>query len=89
MYFNVRAIKLTFIIGVFLLICADRAHSSDDWQYWNEFALKHKLTQRITAHVKLEQRIVDDFGDFALHNYALGFVYEFANVLGTEFVFLF
>ena len=84
MHLNESAIKILIIIGVFLLICTERAHSSDDWQYWNEFVLKHKLTQRITAHVKLEQRIVDDFGNFALHNYAPGFVYEFSKYFDFE-----
>ncbi len=73
-----------FIIGVFFLICAERAHSSEDWQYWNKFVLKHKLTQRITAHVKLEQRFVDDFNDFALHNYVPGFVYGFNRYFDFE-----
>lgn len=73
-----------FIIGVFLFDFVGKAYSSDDWQYWNEFVLKHKLTQRITAHVKLEQRIVDDFGNFALHNYAPGFVYEFSKYFDFE-----
>jgi hypothetical protein len=84
MHFNERVIKILLILGLFLLLCAERAHSSDDWQYWNEFVIKHKLTQRITAHVKLEQRIVNDFGNFALHNYAPGFVYEFSKYFDFE-----
>ena len=28
--------------------------------------------------------LVDDFGDFALHNYALGFVYEFGKYFDFE-----
>lgn len=73
-----------FTSGVFILGWVEIVNASDDWQYWNEFIIKHKVTHELDVHLKLEQRFVDDFSDFALHNYAPGFVYKFNRFFDGE-----
>lgn len=72
---STKQIILLFATGVFLFGDVESANASDDWQYWNEFKLKHSVTRHLEAHLKLEQRFVDNFGDFGLHNYAPGILY--------------
>lgn len=72
------------IIGVFALCDVGIVNAGDDWQYWNELILKREVTQELDFHIKLEQRLVDDFGEFFLHNYAPGFVYKFNSHFDAE-----
>ena len=68
---------LTFFITFILVIgYAGRAFASDEWQYWNEIKLKHSIGEKLDAHFKIEQKLVDDFNYFGLHNYALGVVFK-------------
>jgi hypothetical protein len=67
--------RLFLLIGICTISCVGESFASDDWQYWNEFKLKHNINEKIDVHLKLEQRIVDHVGDFALHNYSPGIVY--------------
>jgi hypothetical protein len=64
------------ILGVFFFGYLDKVFASDDWQYWNEVKFKYSIHKKLDFHVKMEQRYVDDFDDFALHNYAPGIVYK-------------
>ncbi len=64
-------------IGIVAFCDVGIVSAADDWQYWNELILKREATKKVDFHIKLEQRFVDDFREFALHNYAPGFVYKF------------
>ena len=81
-----RGLKLfnVFALGVFILGWVEIVNAADDWQYWNELILKHKVANKLDVHVKLEQRFVDDFSDFGLHNYTSGFVYNFNRYFDGE-----
>ena len=68
---------LTFFITCILVLAyASRSFASDEWQYWNEIKLKHSFGKNLDAHIKIEQRFVDDFNDLGLHNYAPGVVFR-------------
>lgn len=73
-----------FTSAVFILASVESVNASDDWQYWNEFTLKHPVTHQLGIHVKLEQKFVDNFSDFALHNYTSGIVYKFNKYFDAE-----
>lgn len=84
MKYRIKNLILFLALGVFLFICLERAEASDDGQYWNEFILKHSVTPQLETHLKLEQRFVDDFGDFGLHNYAPGILYKVTQYFDFE-----
>jgi hypothetical protein len=67
-----------------VIICAEKAFPGDDEQFWNEVVFKHKVNSHLETHLKLEQRFVNDFGDFGLHNYTPGFVYNLKDYLEFE-----
>jgi len=71
-------------VWIFIFVCADRAFSGDDEQFWNQVVFKHKVNSHLETHLKLEQRWVNDFGDFGLYNYAPGFVYNLKDHLDFE-----
>ena len=71
---NVRLVS--GIVGIIIFGFAGHAQAADDWQYWNGLKLKHALHEQWDAHIKFEQREVDDFSQFGLHNYAPGLVYK-------------
>ncbi len=47
---------------------ASMAQASGDWQYWNQFVLKHKFDDRFSLALASEQKIRDDFSDLYLYN---------------------
>ena len=68
---------LTFFITCILVIgYAGRAFASDEWQYWNEIKLKYSIGEKLDAHFKIEQKLLDDFNYFGLHNYTPGVVFK-------------
>lgn len=71
-----KFITCSLATAVRLLSSLDGTFAADDWQYWNEIKLKHGVTESLDVHLKIEQRFVDDFDDFALHNYSPGMVYR-------------
>jgi hypothetical protein len=52
------------------------ALASDDWQYWNEFQLKHSIKENLDLRLKAEQRLRDDFTDLFLNNYEVGLIFK-------------
>ena len=64
------------IVGILICGFAGPAQAADDWQYWNGIKLKHALHEQWDIHIKFEQRVTDDLGEFGLHNYAPGVVYK-------------
>lgn len=75
-YSNISLCSLFLCIGISTISCVGESFASDDWQYWNEFKFKHNISEKIDVHLKIEQRIIDRVGGFALHNYSPGIIYE-------------
>jgi len=50
------------------LALASTAWASDDWEYWNQLALKHDFTDTLALDVASEQKWFDDALDFFLYN---------------------
>jgi len=55
------------IAGVVLAL-ASMTRASDDWQYWNQFVVKHEFNDRVALDVASEQKWLDDASDFFLYN---------------------
>jgi hypothetical protein len=62
-----KCVPLVLTAAVALALTA-AARAADDWQYWNQLVLKHKVTDRVTLTVISEQKFRDDFSDFYLYN---------------------
>lgn len=52
------------------------ASAADDWQYWNEFQLKHSLKKDLDLRLKTELRLRDDFTDLFLTNLEVGLIFK-------------
>ena len=66
-------------LNLFLLwqfVGTPSAMASDDWQYWNEFQLKHSIKNNLVLRLKAEQRLRDDFTDLFMNNYEVGFIFK-------------
>jgi hypothetical protein len=50
------------------LAWAATARAADDWQYWNQFVLRHKFNDRFSLGLTSEQKFEDDFSHFYLYN---------------------
>jgi hypothetical protein len=59
------------LIATGALALASAAWASDDWQYWNQVAFKHELTEKVTLDVASMQKWVADPWDFFLYNVAV------------------
>jgi len=44
------------------------ARASDDWQYWNQLALKHEFNDRVALDIASEQKWYTDSSDFFLYS---------------------
>ena len=60
-----------WVMAVIALAAAATAQASDDWQYWNQFVLKHKFDDRFALAVAAEQKFRDDFSHFYLYNFTV------------------
>jgi len=47
---------------------APAANAADDWQYWNEFVLEHKVTDKLALGLAFRQKWQDNFSDFFLYS---------------------
>jgi len=51
-----------------VLALVPTACASDDWEYWNQFVVRHEFTDRLTLDVASEQKWLDDASDFYQYN---------------------
>lgn len=71
-----KLLEFTVCLVGLIGVIVQPVRASDDWQYWNGVKLKYVLHEKLDAHIKFEQRVTDDLGEFGLHNYAPGIVYK-------------
>lgn len=74
-----KASRPLFTIG--LLVCfvvgnAPSLSARDDWQYWNEFALKARVVEKTHLQIKGGQRLREDFSELFLANVDVGIFYR-------------
>lgn len=62
--------------GVCLFLSLPVCRADDDWQYWNLFQIKAKVTDEISWRVFSEQWLVDDFSHFYLTNVDTGLTWK-------------
>ncbi len=73
------------LLAGFLIISLDDQARADDIGYWNEFILKHKIDENLSAHFKSEEWFLSDVSRLGLYNFTSGLTFHESKYFDLEF----
>ncbi|QPJ60820.1 MAG: DUF2490 domain-containing protein [Candidatus Nitronauta litoralis] len=83
--FSARQLFIALILaGPLLFSLGDRAQA-EDFGYWNEFVLKHKIDENLSVHFKSEEWFLGDVSRLGLYNFTSGLTFHESKYFDLEF----
>ncbi|WP_299701211.1 DUF2490 domain-containing protein [uncultured Pontibacter sp.] len=74
---STQGVLFKIILFISFSVLSIVASAQNTWQYWDEVEIKYPISSAATLGFTWEQRVTDNIGTFALHNYGFALQYTF------------